>query len=491
MDLAFGQYTPDQASLDNPGSNLALNTVPKTLTSFGPLNSLQSFSDALSNRAQGAYAMKDPSGAVFTFSADSDDLFRLSGTTWNNVSKSSGAYTVGEEDHVEFTQFGARCIAAMGHTDALQSYVTGTSSAFADLSAGAPKAKHIATVRDFVVVGNCENGGTTYPNRIWWSAINDPTDWPTIGSADAASKQSDYQDLPEGGALQRIVPSVGGNDAIIIMENTIYRMVYEGPPTVFGFYPIEQQRGTVAPQSVVTVGRLAFFLDEDGFYRFDGASSTPIGAQRVDVTFSQAVEESYFYRMTGAADPSNNLVMWSYVGKGSLTGTPDKLLIYNWELDRWSHGEVELDMLARDLTAGFTLDQLDAFGTMETLPYSLDSKAWKGGRLILSAFTTDKKLGRFEGAPLDATIETPEFGGKRVFVKAIRPYVDGGTVTTLLRTRDTPSGTLSDTSSRAVDADGQSHFTTSTRYARARVKITGDWSHAQGIDFDADQDGEL
>jgi hypothetical protein len=500
--IPFAEYLPDQPDY-NGGTTVATNVIPRTVGSYGAIAGLANVADALTNRPQGANSFRDSAGNVNTFCGDSQDLFRLGSTAFANVSSSSGAYTTANDAAWEFIQYGERVIGVNGFADQPQSYVMGTDVAFSDLASAAPRAKHAAVINNFVMLGNTfdtTDGGVQ--NRVWWSAIDDPTDWPTIASADAAAKQSDRQDLPVGGALQRITGAIGGLDGAIFCEKAIYRVQYEGPPTVFGFYEVERDRGTPAENSVVNVGPFGFYLGEDGFYRFDGSGSTPIGNQRVDKFFFTDLDQSYYHRIYAAADPINKLVWWSYPGANNSAGRPNHQLIYNWALDRWGYAEIEMELLFRDLSAGYTLDELDQFGTMDTLPFSLDSRAWTGGRLLLSAFDSSKRLARFAGSNLEATIETAEVGGnelfgkpsERMFVNGVRPYVDGGAATVALKHRNLQTDSLTTDGPNAIEAStGMVPFSRSTRYARAQVKIPagGTWTHAQGIDYDADEDGEI
>lgn len=59
---------------------------------------------------------------------------------------------------------------------------------------------------------------------------------------------------------------------------------------------------------------------------------------------------------------------------------------------RWSQGEVNTELVLRTLSQGFTLDQLDSFGNLDALAYSLDSRAWTGGEFKLGAFDTSHRL---------------------------------------------------------------------------------------------------
>jgi hypothetical protein len=500
--LEFSEFLPDQPDYTNPGANDAKNVLPLTNKSYAPLRALSSNSDALDNRPQGAAAFVNAAGVPFTFAGDLENLFLLSGVTWNEISKVAGDYTTAAEDSIEFVKFGERIISCNGLTDLIQSYVMNSSSDFADLAAAAPKARHMAVIGDFVMVGNTSDAGDgAVPYRVWWCAINDPTSWPTIGSAVAAAVQSDRQDLRSGGWIQGLTGAVGGADGAVWTDHSIYRITYEGSPLVFSFDEIERGRGTPAPKSIVNVGPWAFYLGTDGFYAFDGAVSTPIGNQKVDKFFYADMDSNYLHRIYGVADPINKLLFWAYAGVGNMAGRPNRMIMYNWEIGRWSYAEVDLDFLFNNAAVGLTLEQLDTFGNLDTLPYSLDSRIWIGGNAVLSAFDVDHKLAAFSGETLAATLTTTEFGGmelfqkpnERLYINGMRPYVDGGDVTVSLTYRDSPSGAVSTDGPSAVDTNGMAHFTRSCRYARATVNIAaaGTWSHAQGVDPDADEDGEF
>lgn len=501
MQVAFGPYAPDQGARVGGVTRHVVNAVPRTKTAqgvtYGPVSALSPISDALAGRPFGGAAGRDEDGNVKTFAADGSDIFALSGSSWGNVSKSSGAYTIPTDGGVEFTQFGDRIIAAMGVSDPLQSYMLSSSSAFADLAAAAPRARHIATVQDTVMVGNTfDITDGNRPGRVWWSAFNDPTNWPTPGTTAAASVQSDYQDLPNGGWVQHIAPSVGGVAGTIILEKSIYRMAYQGPPTIFGFYEVENNRGTPAPRSCVNIGSAVAYLGEQGFFIFDGQQSIPIGDQKIDKTFFADLDQNYFHRVIAVNDPINKVVFWSYPGADNVGGRPNRLLMYNWSIGEWGYAETDTELLLQDLTAGYTVEDLDGFGTLEELPFTVDSRVWTAGRFVLSGFDADQKLSRLAGPALEATLDTQEFGGEgRIWINSIRPYVDSQsspTVSVALRTRDDAGGAVGISSFSETADNGAAHFTTSTRYARARVKVAAGetWTHAEGVDYDAQPDGE-
>jgi hypothetical protein len=500
--LEFSEWLPDQAAYTNPGANDAKNCLPLTNKSYGPLKGLSSVVDALSNRIQGAASLQQSDGTQHTFCADDSDIYLLSATAFAEISKSTGAYTTATTDHVDFLQYGNRVISVNGHTDAPQTYLMGTDSAFSDLAGSPPQAKHSAVINNFVMLGNIDDAvDGVVPNRVHWCAIDAPTDWPTIGSADAASKQSDRQDLPNGLSVESITGAIGGVDGAVFMRESIYRISYVGSPLVMSFQEVERGRGTLSGKSVVNVGPFAFYLAEQGFFSFDGTGSTGIGSQKVDKYFFADLDLNFVDRITGVADPVNKIVMWSYPGSGNVDGTPNKVIAFNWETARWAYGEITADLLFSDTTIGYNLDNMDSFGDMDTLTTSLDDRFWVGGFASLSAFDSSHKLSTLSGAALEATMTTTEFGGmelfqlpnERLYVNGVRPYVDGGTYTVSLTYRDSPSGSTSTDGPNAVDSNGMAHFTRSCRYARATVTVAagGTWAHAQGVDLDASQDGEV
>lgn len=262
--------------------------------------------------------------------------------------------------------------------------------------------------------------------------------------------------------------------------------MYQGGDIIFSFQEIERARGTPAPNSIVNVGPLVFYLGEDGFYVCDGQQSKSIGSNRVDKYFFADLNQSYLSRILAAADPINKIVVWVYPSTASSDGTLDSALIFNWDVGKWASADFTGDFLFRGLSQGYFLDDMDTFGTLETMPQlPLDSRAWVGGRLILSAFDNSHRLSYFTGSAKQATLTTGEFSqDQRVFVSGVRTIVDGGTPTVSVGSRETPSATVTYSTATSAGADGISPQRVSTRYARAKVIIpaASTWDHAIGIE---------
>ena len=475
--IPFGDYTPDLPALGNPGATTAKNVLPAKVGYTG-LPSLVGYSDGLTAYCRGAFSAMDTDGNVNSYSGDATKLYRLVGGTQTDSSK-VGGYSCAADSYWEFAKFGNKAIAT-NFDDNIQSLTLGGST-FADLSAGAPKARHISVVRDFVMVGNTYDASDgNVPNRVRWSALNDETDW-TV----SATTQADYQDLQgNGGWVQSIV---GGERAVIFQERSIWLASYVGSPVVFQFDKIEDARGAFCPRGTIMVGGVVYYIADDGFYAISGGQSVPIGFGKIDRTFLADLNDDYLHRVTAAAIPNEKVIMWSYPGSGSADGTPNKVVLYNWAAQKWATAEFDHELVFRAMSVGVTLDGLDAlYPQLDSIPFSLDSKVWMGGKLQLAAFNTSHELAYFTGTDLSGVIETGEFQpagaeGGRSEITEVTPIVDGGTHTVQMGTRETQAGTISWGSASSENASGICPVRSNSRYHRVRVNTSGDFNSASGV----------
>ena len=481
--IQFGEWLPDLPQYQNPGALIALNVIPQ-LQSYRGLNSLSSFTNALNNVCLGAFWAQDESNVVFNFCGDVDDLYELSGgDTWTAVSGPSAPYAA---TNWEFTKFGNRVIATAFETD-MQFWDLGVSAAFADLAGSPPRGKRIATVRDFIMIGDTDiNGGgggsNVGPNFVQWSAYNNSELW-----TPSLSTQSDFQELfGRGGRVQKIVP---GEYAVIFTEQSIWRADYAGPPIIFQIDEVERKKGTPAPNSVVWSGGLVWYYGWDGFYVFDGQRSQEISANRVSNWFAQNASTDALDSMRGAVDRRNRLVIWAF---RTTTSNPinNRLIIYNWAADKWSYAEVDTQIIDEFVSPGFSLDALDGplpLGIdLDSIP--VDSDQFAGGNLNLQAFDDQNRSATFDGMPLAATIDTKEISGpnnSRMFTNSVRPLVEASgtpTITVEVGTRNRLQENVTFTAPKALNqVNGEANFRANSRYQRYRVNIADGFIHGNGV----------
>lgn len=465
--LPVAEWLPDQPEYEG-GTARVVNAIPQA-SSYRAINGLVSLTDELDSRVFRGFVAKDDSGVVNNFAGDAGKLYRLSGTTWGDVSK-AGGYTV---TNWEFAKYGERIIAA-SKAEPIQYYDLGVSALFADLAGSPPKAEHVAVVRDFVVLGNLDDGGTQYPARVQWSGFNNSEVW----GVDLAT-QTDFQDLlGNGGEIQRIV---GGEYGVIFQENSIWRMDYVGPSTVFRFDEVERGRGTPAPNSVCWQGEQIFYWGNDGFYLFNGVSSQPIGAEKVDRYVKNRVDTSRYSEFVGAVDRRNRLVVWSV----PLLEGGSELIIFSWAIGKWGQSSAQIEAINEFADAGYTLDDLDTILTdIDTDSIPVDSPEFRGGSLKLAAFTTAHRLATFSGAQLDIEVDTAETAdpnGGRLFIDTVRPAVEGGTASVALISRNNIGGNAVTGDFKVINDIGECQYHKDVRFLRFRIRATGGCEHIQGV----------
>lgn len=490
--MPFGPFAPDRvhtADFVVGGKNV----YPRSDKTYGPVRGFMAAYNAIAQRVQGAFYSIDDAGNTALWAGTAAALYNLvSGVAFNDASK-VGGYTCAADETWEFEQVGQR-VMAWNIADPIQSFVVGSSTDFANLAAAAPKARHGGMVKNFLLLGNTSDGVFgLQPDGLWWSAIGDVTNWPTVGTSAAAAVQSGRINISgQGGWIQKIVPKVGTLDAIILQERQVTRCVYVGSPEVFSFQPMEGARGTPAPNSVAVFGGVMFYLGEDGFYACDGTQSMPIGQGLVDQFFLDDVNASQLHRICAVIDPVNRLYIIGYPSLAS-SGNIDKLLFYNIGAKMWAPPqEVAIEWLTRLGSVGYTLEDLDAFGTLETLPASLDSSLWIGdGIPVLAGFSTSHAAGSFSGSNEEAIIETGDIdvNSSRVMSSSFRPLVQGtdATLTGSYAYRQTRNTAPTYAAAYAtLNRELQIPFRINARHIRLLLKIAaaGNWEHAYGVDLE-------
>lgn len=479
MRIPFSEWMPDQADLGNPGALVARNVIPGE-TSYLPLPSPIPISSALESEPLGMFSSFNGTGVAFNFVGDAGKLYSLTASTYNDVS--AYPYNSAEGDYWEFVRWGNTVIAT-NFADPVQQIELGAPN-FEDLPGEPPKARHIAVVRDFVVLGHIDDGNIR-TSRVVWSGINNETAW-----VPSAATQSDFQDLQgNGGNIQAII---GGEYGVVFQEFAIWRMTYVGSPLVFQFDEVEVDNGTPAPRSVVAIGNRIFYLGRDGFYVFNGSQSQSISEGKISRTFFSDIDESLIDQVVSTIDPFNAVVIWAYHGAGH-TGLRNKLIIYNWQTGKWSHADITVYDIRYTRSPSFSLEDLDEISTnIDELPASLDSRLYKGGALILSGFNRDRKLVSFTGPALPAEVQTQEVQlspGRRSVVNSVRPIIDGPCTVSVGR-RATQTGSVSNTQHNAPDFDGMVWMRSNSRYHRFTVRTTGDFKHLQGVEVDFVPEGK-
>jgi hypothetical protein len=379
------------------------------------------------------------------------------------------------------------------YTEVPQALEAGDGGDFADLATTgtAPKARQIGIVGRFVVLGDTDDGTNgIVPHRIQWSRIDVATEWPTPGSADALAKQSGEQFMPSG--FGPVTGIVGGDQfGIVFQRSGISRMSYVGGDVVFEFDDYETTIGCPYPNSIVKVGNGAYFIAANGFYFTDGVSVTPIGQGKFDQYFLDSVDTGFKERVYGALDLQKKLIYWVFPASGSVSGSPNAVLVFNFSENRMTHAQDSVECLITGLTTATTVEDLDSlFASIEDVTPPLDSPFWQGGNEVMQGFDSSYKLGTFAGSPGTAVIDSQESElnpGLMTYVDGVKPIVqEQSAVTIALGIRNSYADDIEYTADMSLTArTGFADFRKEARLMRTRVKITGDFPAAQGVFYQA------
>lgn len=126
-------------------------------------------------------------------------------------------------------------------------------------------------------------------------------------------------------------------------------------------------------------------------------------------------------------------------------------------------------------------------GSLDALPFSLDSIS-KSAAAQLGAFNSSHRLGFFNGANLEAILETPEGDpqGNTVEINGIRPMTDCATAFMSIGMRMSSADIVTYSDEVQVDDQGFAEAYVETRYARGKMRAPygADWSYANGCQAD-------
>lgn len=467
--IMFGEWMPDQPGVVGNVTD-AVNCYP-VANGYAPFNGEANYSQDAGETLLTTFAGKF-ANTVTVFAGGPTNLYEFDASDTSLDPLTTTGYAGIE--YWDATQFGSKMIAANG-ADKLQAFELGVSTEFADLDANAPAAKYVTVVKDFVVAANV----ATEENKVYWSDINDETDW-TPGSA----SQADSQVIPDGGEITGLA---GGEYGIVFMERAIYRMTYAGSPFFFQFDAISRTLGCLSPGSVAQFGGLTYFLADDGFYMCDGQTTKNIGEEKINRWFFDRVQrQDMRYAISSAVEPIKKLVIWCY----QLQSGGNELLIYSIPLNRWSYVQTTANSINTLLTATVTLEDLDNYSaSIDALAVSLDDPLWAGG-ILLFAGTSGEKIITFSNSNKTAEVVSGDIDIGRSLITLAKPVVDGGSASVAVASRDLLSDQVIFGDSVAADAENRVSLRSNGEYHRVKVIPSGDnWKTVVGTEIEIVQQG--
>lgn len=401
MQFPFGPLRPDLGA-GTPGICLVANNVLPKSRGYGPRPQMvtSSTADALPGAPRGMITCLQRDGTTVVFGLTETGLYQLGADfTWTEIAT---GYTCTSGDDWSCVQFGDFLLFT-NTTDGMQAYnieLGGSPSYIA--AAGDPR--EIEVIANMVFAFDCKDNSGNRNNRlIRNSDFNDHTDW-TGGAAD-------QQPLETGGELR------GGfnlrNGAAVVLQANAMRVLQFGNAGGAGLYSLQEislERGVVGRKSCVAFDGVLYGISTNGFFRFTlGNGLEMIGAEQIDAEFLSRVALADLPKVQGAIDPARKIVLWRYPNDSDPSATVTANMYgYRWDTpdNAWFTWTENTAYLSRIATAGYTLEDLDAFGTVDSITIPWDDRFWQGGQKIFAALDADLKFATFSGANAVPTLRS-------------------------------------------------------------------------------------
>jgi hypothetical protein len=477
--VSFGMWIPDHTDIGEAPHVIDAKNVLPVANHYIPVQALSATTNALTSRCRGAFPVRDIDGAAHMYAYDGDIWELESGSTWTDRSKVGGYTTPNENTRARATTYGDRFILTNGLDTPQYIDMSTAATDFADLGGSPPAARYIATYLEFVFLAALSTNLMT----IKWSAAGSSTSW-TPGTG-----QSDEQEFADGGSITGLVVTKAA--LYLFQEKCIRRILYVGGSVIMQIDRLVDGIGCIEPNSLVSYGQMMFFLDESGWYSWDGESQPqPIGVDKFDRWFLSESNRSYWYSMTAAIDPRNRVLAVGFASTNSGSGLPDTVMFYNYTSGWPSYARIDHEVLVPAISVFTSIDDLT--GDVDTdFGISFDDPFWQGGTFYFAAFDTLHKLASFTGSNLEATLTLGPvslFDGMRGSVEWIKPISDTTAATCAGGAQVRPGDTITYQSAVAQQASGrcpQRNVNGFYLAAKTVIPAASTWTYARGIEFKA------
>ncbi len=271
----------------------------------------------LSRGASGTTAASHSSGATVT---DASNFFAWNAAASGDIVTAPGIWSL--------DNFGNKVIATIsnGETFEWDSNPTTANSTRATVVTSAPTASAFSLVstpdRHLVFFGTETTIGTPSTQDPMFIRFSSQEDINTYQPT--ATNTAGTQRLADG---SKIMGSIRGRDAIYIWTDTaLFIMRFVGPPFTFSFQQVGTNCGLIAQNAAVEVDGAAYWMSENGFFRYTGKlESLPCLVE------DHVYDDINLIPRQHINAGLNNLfgeIMWFYPSSGS--GTVNRMVAYNY-----------------------------------------------------------------------------------------------------------------------------------------------------------------
>lgn len=423
----------------------------------------------------GGVTVVNNAGLYFAFVGTTTNIYRMSASYELDAGQSVGSgYNVPAGDYWSFARFGAY-LHATNTSDGMLKFDVDLDSAFSAVS-DAPAARYIFTWANALFALDCDGDNKVMRN----SAIGNSTIWDSKGAG--------YRTFPTGEELMCGGP-LSEDYAIVLQRNSASLLVRRSDGQLFDVKNLANDRGAVNPRAFCLIDGRAFWVDTDGFWEFSpGGGLKNIGLEKINKTFISRIASSGFDTVELAADKVNNRIIARYQ-RGDVASETifEDAYAYHYLIGEWAELELTTAALFSMATPGYTLDDITeaAFGDLDELTISLDSRYWSGGEPRLGAINGDLKFGFLDGSPLAATSETTSTDlPASTLVNSVTPKTDAANALVAIGVRDKASDAITWKTGVGIQPSGRCPVRGRGKLISLRQTVAAGetWTYLRGFD---------
>ena len=326
-------FAPDLDNWWNINPGMLLDVTDLVPTKRGSYKTYQA--GATENFSNGAFSeatygitlngqiIKKIDGTARMFAGTTKRLMENTGSAWVDVSLGGSDYSVAP--NWNFTTFGNDVI-AVSKTNPPQ---VSSSGAFANLGGGPPKASVCTTQRNFVILGDTNDGVDDLGDRLWWSALGNDASWTASAATQAGNLR--LRDTPG-----RITALVNLRDAVAVYkEDSVYILDYQGSPLLWTARLVSDKVGCASQDGIAVVNGIHYFVHRTGLHRFDGASVKNIGMPVYRYLFDKMGSQLNYATVQAAHDEYEGLVFFYFHDTLAASNERRYALVYHQDADKF------------------------------------------------------------------------------------------------------------------------------------------------------------
>jgi len=238
--------------------------------------------------------------------------------TWDDI---TGAATITSSNHCDFENFDTQVFIANGVNKPF--ITTGAAATTASTPAGTSIVSFVKGFNNYLFYANVTVSGVWYPTRLYWSALRDATTWDS----------ADWVEVGKNDGQPITGIKVLGNALVVFKTDSIYNIYFTGDSEI----PFTVQK-SVSPvgcrifSSVQEVQNGLAFFSNDGFYYYDGVTSTKI-SDKISATI-QGYNSTNFTKVRSLIQKNKNRVWWAFTSGGQTNN--DRVLVWDYFNNAWS-----------------------------------------------------------------------------------------------------------------------------------------------------------